>query len=555
MQDETSLRDLKVYEAKSSSRIIEVNQAQPDSDSDSELSEEENQESQSGSSARSRPRRDEDKILQNCNLILENIRVSFNEEHLDNSILLDEDLSDLKASTEIASDDLTQLVNNIFIYYSASEVGDKVLIGDKVLKVRNEMVQYLEQAAKKVKERESSHKERNSKIQEAFERKKAQFEELEEQKIRLSREKEILTEELSHVKAEMEALRSAYSKCEQEKVELRNKSSDLCVQLNELRDDSRELEQTLKEDLSRSQESLEETTSDLKKAKRSRHEANKNLAQTNDTLASMTVHCKRLEEEVENLKPLQVLNENLMKENESLRGEVQAVKEDQATQLEKERLLTSLQECLNKKLQEKEVIVAESKGQLQALRNELLEEKQRICLENEIITLDAPYDKKNKLLESRISDQRKRLFKCEREEERLRSEVRQHLVNLAMIKSGINQLISDPSTPTSMIHSLKLLRHSSMFSAADAFEGPDAKKVKIERDIKEEYFEHVDIKRQVTPDIKTNQLESEGSVVSGQQTNIAPSDNDTTEEFKTDQDSGNAVVREKEDYTEDNLTM
>ena len=538
MQDETSLRDLKVYEAKSSSRIIEVNHAQPDSDSDSELSEEENQESQSVSSAGSRPRRAEDKILQNCNLILEVIRVSFNEEHLDNSILLDEDLSDLKASTEIASDDLTQLVNNIFIYDSASEVGDKVL------KVRNEMVQYLEEAAKKVKVRESSHKERNSKIREAFARKKAQFEELEEQKVRLSREKEILTEELSHVKAEMQALKSAYSKCEREKTELRNASSD-----------SRELEQTLKEDLRRSQESLEETTSDLKKAKRSRHEANKNLAQTNDTLASMTVHCKRLEEEVENLKPLQALNENLMKENESLRGEVQAVKEDQATQLEKERLLTSLQECLNKKLQEKEVIVAESKGQLQALRNELLEEKQRICLENEIITLDAPYDKKNKLFESRISDQRKRLFKCEREEERLRSEVRQHLVNLAMIKSGINQLISDPSTPTSMIHSLKLLRHSSMFSAADAFEGPDAKKVKIERDIKEEYFEHVDIKRQVTPDIKANQLESEGSVVSGQQTNVAPSDNDTTEEFKTDQDSGNAVVREKEDYTEDNLTM
>ena len=143
MQDETSLRDLKVYEAKSSSRIIEVNHAQPDSDSDSELSEEENQESQSVSSAGSRPRRAEDKILQNCNLILEVIRVSFNEEHLDNSILLDEDLSDLKASTEIASDDLTQLVNNIFIYDSASEVGDKVL------KVRNEMVQYLEEAAKK----------------------------------------------------------------------------------------------------------------------------------------------------------------------------------------------------------------------------------------------------------------------------------------------------------------------------------------------------------------------------------------------------------------------
>ena len=65
----------------------------------------------------------------------------------------------------------------------------------------------------------------------------------------------------------------------------------------------------------------------------------------------------------------------------------------------------------------------------------------------------------------------------------------------------------------------------------------------------------MDIKRQLTPDIKANQLESEGSVVSGQQTNVAPSDNDTTEEFKTDQDSGNAVVREKEDYTEDNLTM
>merc|ERR1712157_715383 len=101
-QDETSLRDLKVYEAKSNSRIIEVNQAHQDSDSDSELSEEENQESQSGSSAGSRPRGDEDKILQNCNLILEVIGVSFNEEHLDNSYLLNEDCIDLKASTETA---------------------------------------------------------------------------------------------------------------------------------------------------------------------------------------------------------------------------------------------------------------------------------------------------------------------------------------------------------------------------------------------------------------------------------------------------------------------
>ena len=98
------------------------------------------------------------------------------------------------------------------------------------------------------------------------------------------------------------------------------------------------------------------------------------------------------------------------------------------------------------------------------------------------------------MLETRISEQRKNLTSCMRKEENLRSELKHHTLNLAMIKSGINQLIRDPTTPTLMIHSLKLLRHSSMFSSTNITEdGPLEKKIKVEESLKEEYreyFEH-----------------------------------------------------------------
>ena len=49
-----------------------------------------------------------------------------------------------------------------------------------------------------------------------------------------------------------------------------------------------------------------------------------------------------------------------------------------------------------------------------------------------------------------------------KEKEKLRSEVKQQLVNLTMMRSSLNNF-----TPTLMIHSLKMLRPSSMFSLVD----------------------------------------------------------------------------------------
>jgi len=280
-------------------------------------------------------------------------------------------------------------------------------------------------------------------------------------------------------------------------------------------------------------------------------EANENLNRTKDTLSSMRIHCKRLDEEVENLEPLKEVNEKLTQETKRLQVEVKALKEEQTLQLEKEKLLTSLKDRLTTRLEEKEITIAESKGQLRALKNELSQEKQRShCLDNDMITIDhLPSDKKTKVLESRISDQRKKLASCSREEERLRSEVRQHSVNLTMIKSGINQLISDPFTPSSMIHSLKLLRYSSMFSAADVSQGPQAKRVKIEKDIKEEYFEPASPKQQDPPEIEPDE-----SLVSGQEPDIATTDDDTTEESRAEQDRDKGHDEGEEEGTEDNVT-
>ena len=70
-----------------------------------------------------------------------------------------------------------------------------------------------------------------------------------------------------------------------------------------------------------------------------------------------------------------------------------------------------------------------------------------------------------------------------------------------MMKSGLNNLIGDPTIPSSMVDILKLLRRSAMLvdtekkikaeerSKDEHQEGPMEKKVKLEE--KQEYFEYV----------------------------------------------------------------
>ena len=214
---------------------------------------------------------------------------------------------------------------------------------------------------------------------------------------------------------------------------------------------------------------------------------------------------KQLEEEVQNLR---ALNENLKKENQSLKRDVKALEIDLALQRENEQMLSSLKNHMAKKLEEKEILIAEQNGQLKALKNELSKEKERThSNREEFVTLDAPFDKKK--LEKRISEERQKVASCMREEEKLRGELKQQRINLTMIKSGINQLIRDPTTPSSLIHSLKLLRHSSMFSLADTAGGPQEKKIKLEGNVKEEnqeYFEHASVKDDAPPNFESEQV-------------------------------------------------
>jgi len=115
-------------------------------------------------------------------------------------------------------------------------------------------------------------------------------------------------------------------------------------------------------------ENLHKELSDVRSAL---DEANENLNRTKDTLSSVTIDCKRLEEEIENMKPLKEVNEKLTQETKRLQVEVKALKEEQTLQLEKEKLLTSLKDRLTTRLEEKEITIAESRGQLRALKNEL----------------------------------------------------------------------------------------------------------------------------------------------------------------------------------------
>ena len=319
-------------------------------------------------------------------------------------------------------------------------------VGVSVLQVRTDMLDHFEQTAN---------------------RKKIQFEGLVKKNAQVLKENAGLKEELGVVLAELNSSRS---------------ESEVYVS-------------SLEEDLKKSKKSLDDVTADLTRA--------------TEALSSLNKDRSKLEEKVQNLTPLQTLNENLTKRVETLQREVKTLKEDQALQREKEKLFSSLKNHMAKKLEESEISIAQQSGQLKALKNELSQERQRAqTTEEDVITLDAPFDKKNRILEQRISEQRKKLASCMREEERLKSELKQHTVNLAMIKCGVNQLVNDPTTPLSMIHSLKLLRHSSMFSLAETKEEPKEKRLKLEENVKEEYqeyFEHAGEKQDAPPTCEAEQ--------------------------------------------------
>jgi len=347
-------------------------------------------------------------------------------------------------------------------------------VGSSVLQVRRNVVKHFEQTAERLKAKEETDKARNSRIQEAFERKKIQFEELDKKHAQVLKENEGLKEELGVVSAELNSIRS---------------ESEVHVS-------------KLEGDLERSNKSIDNVTADLTRATKA--------------LSSLSKDRNKLAEEVHNLKPL---NENLAKEAESLQKDVKTLKEDQALQREKEQMFSSLKNHMAKKLEEKEVVIAEKNGQLKAVKNELSIEKERAqSTEEDIITLDAPFDKKNRMLEQRISEQRKKLASSMRKEESLKSELKQHTTNLAMIKCGVNQLVNDPTTPSSVIRSLMLLKHSSTFSLEDTKEGPEEKKVKLELEVKEEYqeyFEHAHVKQDNPPAPETEQEGPKNLEVSG----------------------------------------
>lgn len=516
-------------------------------------------------------------ILQKSDNILGRFNCLFDESTHASAEALNQECQQFKTSTEDDIQHLTELVESS---HNDDRTPDMVKqVGESVLKARSEMLFHLEYTTNQMRMREDKEKERNSKIQEAFERKRIQLEELEEQHRLQSVEKENLIEKLSDVKDKLSDVLEKYNSLRTESDELeeqlslekesiaeelsdvREKLNSLRTECNEEKERNSKIQEALQRkrmqlseqhrELSLEKESLAEELSDVKEElsdvreklnsfrsesdeelekqalekerqgdelRELRHlrsesedhisELQRSLRQSEKSLAKVTEDLIRTKEALHNLEPLRLLNENLTKDIENLQRNVKALEEDQALQTEKERLFSSLKNHMAEKLEEKEVAIAEKNGQLKVLRKELSQEKERVHYteEQDVITLDVPFNKRNRMLEQRISEQRKKLASCIREKERLNSEVKQHTVNLTMIKSGINQLISDPSTPSSMIHSLKVLRHSSMFSLADIKEGPLAKKVKVEGScVKEEYFEDVNVKKDTPSELETEQ--------------------------------------------------
>ena len=218
------------------------------------------------------------------------------------------------------------------------------------------------------------------------------------------------------------------------------------------------------------------------------------VTRVEEARSSLSKNKEELEEEVQNLRPMAVLNKNLRKEMEKSQKDVEALRRDRAKERnENEEMFSSLKNEMAKKLEEKEKVIVGQNSQLKALNTELSQEKQR----TRSIEGDVPLEKN--MLERKISEQGKELSRYRSEIEHSQSELKKHRVNLTMMKSGLNILIGDPTTPSSMVESLKLLRRSAMLvdiekkikaekRPKDEYqEGPLEKKVKLEE--KQEYFE------------------------------------------------------------------
>ena len=165
-----------------------------------------------------------------------------------------------------------------------------------------------------------------------------------------------------------------------------------------------------------------------------------------------------------------------------MQKDVEALRRDRAKeQKENEEMISSLKNEMAKKLEEKEKVIVGQNSQLKALKIELSQEKQL----TQSIKGDVPFEKN--MLERKISEQRKELSRYRSEIDHSQSELKQHRVKLTMMKSGLNNLIGDPTTPSSMIDLLKLVRRSSML--VDTEQGPLEKKIKAEERPKDEYQE------------------------------------------------------------------
>ena len=105
-------------------------------------------------------------------------------------------------------------------------------------------------------------------------------------------------------------------------------------------------------------------------------------------------------------------------------------------------------------------------------------------------------ERENRELREEAVELQKKLATSRRRVERLRAERNQHNLKLAMVKSEIDQLIKDPTIPSSMVQSLKLLRHSANFSSTEGTRrSPPQKRIKLERDVEDDgkLGEHVTV--------------------------------------------------------------
>ena len=100
--------------------------------------------------------------------------------------------------------------------------------------------------------------------------------------------------------------------------------------------------------------------------------------------------------------------------------------------MEKEQLFSNLKNHLIEKLAEKEVLIAQQNGQLEALKIEISFIRDRAFSdEGDTNTSYALLDHD---LQQKNTRQRKRLNILAKEDEKLRAELRQHMVNLKMVR-------------------------------------------------------------------------------------------------------------------------